>query len=189
MVDLLDYVSGIVGSDPGPMFRPWGNIRRDLHDACRRAANAFEAEASVARAMGRTDEADHMARCAAHLRPGLSPNDLRRTHATWLRAGGVDLGLVARQLRHADTRMVSRVYARLDARTAGRTLSDALGCDTGVSERGAAGAFTRPAGPQKPREFVPRDGIEPPTRGFSVLGPMSWEAEKRRPARGLRRVV
>lgn len=41
-------------------------------------------------------------------------NDLRRTCAQWLRRDGVALELVSAVLGHADTRMVSRVYGRLD---------------------------------------------------------------------------
>ncbi|MFO0562406.1 MAG: tyrosine-type recombinase/integrase [Polyangiales bacterium] len=42
-------------------------------------------------------------------------NDLRRTCAQWLRRDGVALELVSAVLGHADTRMVARVYGRLDA--------------------------------------------------------------------------
>lgn len=98
MRPLLEQVLAVRGDIVGPLFRPWGNCRRELAEACARAG----------------------------LEP-VSPNDLRRTHATWLRASGVDLGLVARQLRHRDTRMVERVYGRLDARTAGAAIAARLG--------------------------------------------------------------
>lgn len=45
---------------------------------------------------------------------GLSPNDLRRTFATRLRQQGVPPYLIAGVLGHADSRMVERVYGRLD---------------------------------------------------------------------------
>ncbi len=151
-----------------PLFRPWGNIRRDLGEACERAK----------------------------LEP-LTPNDLRRTHATWLRAGGVDLGAIARQLRHTDTRMVARVYGRLDAASVGGVIAAQMGCDVFVPEpmdRGALsalgglGASTKSLG-----KLVPRDGIEPPTRGFSILPPPPRGANGRPTKRAdpvkLRRVV
>jgi len=65
-------------------FARWSNIRRDLHQAC---------------------DAAKIARC--------SPNDLRRTLATLLRAHGVEPQLLAPMLGHADSRMVERVYGRL----------------------------------------------------------------------------
>jgi integrase len=154
---LLEHV---LATCPGSrLFRPWTNIRRDLAEACERVA---------ARRTGRPlEEVKGSAELQAAF-PRVSPNDLRRTHATWLRAAGVDLGLVARQLRHVDTRMVSRVYGRLDAVSAGAALGVALGCDTGVPEshrkRGSSGL----GGHASAAESVPRGGIEPPTRGFSI---------------------
>ena len=42
-----------------------------------------------------------------------SPDDLRRTCATWLRQDGAPPDLIAPVMGHADTRMVERVYGRL----------------------------------------------------------------------------
>lgn len=67
----------------GRLFRPWGNIRRDLHAACDRAGV-----------------------------PRVSPNDLRRTCATWMIGAGTSTLAVSRTLRHRDTRMVELVYGR-----------------------------------------------------------------------------
>lgn len=66
------------------MFEPWRNVRRDLANAC----EALEI-------------------------PKVTPNDLRRTHANWLRAAGVDLGSIADVLGHVDSRMVEKVYGKL----------------------------------------------------------------------------
>ncbi len=66
------------------MFAPWVNINRDL-----------------------------AAYCTALEIPRVTPNDLRRTHANWLRAAGVDLGSIADVLGHVDSRMVERVYGKL----------------------------------------------------------------------------
>jgi len=73
-----------VNGQLGPLFRPWTNIRRDLHAACKRA---------------------HIAPC--------SSNDLRRTFATWLLRAGVPNDRVARLLGHTTTHMVDRVYGKL----------------------------------------------------------------------------
>lgn len=53
---------------------------------------------------------------AARRRAGIEdchPHDLRRTCGSWLIQGGVDIGRVARILRHADVRITARVYAHL----------------------------------------------------------------------------
>lgn len=68
----------------GLLFSPWGNVRRDLHEACERVGI-----------------------------PPCSPNDLRRTTATWLRNAGVAPQLIAVVLGHRDARMVERVYGRM----------------------------------------------------------------------------
>jgi integrase len=84
------------GTSSGRLFRPWSNVRRDL--------------------------------CLAGQRVGLgklSPNDLRRTLATWLVNAGVPLYLVAKLLRHADTRMVERVYGKASATSVGNLIDGA----------------------------------------------------------------
>jgi integrase len=45
----------------------------------------------------------------------LSPNDLRRAHAQWLRRGGVQPADLAPVMGHADSRMVERVYGKVTA--------------------------------------------------------------------------
>jgi integrase len=78
-------------------FRPWGNVRRDLHRACGRAGVA-----------------------------PLGPNDFRRSLATWLVRAGVPLELVAEVLRHKSTAMVHRVYGVRDAASTGRAIEGYL---------------------------------------------------------------
>jgi integrase len=46
--------------------------------------------------------------------PVVTPNDLRRSHAHWLRAAGIDPSLIAPVMGHADSRMVEKVYGRLE---------------------------------------------------------------------------
>jgi integrase len=148
MRPLLEHVLAVRGDITGPLFRPWTNIRGDLANACARAGLER-----------------------------VSPNDLRRTQATWLRCLGIEPSLIARQLRHKDTRMVERVYGRMPADAAGAALRARLGepqikpakrRDTGVSHGGVQGGPNGRIGRENPRFPVPRDGIEPPTRGFSI---------------------
>lgn len=68
----------------GPVVQPWGNVRRDLHAACIRAGV-----------------------------PKVSPNDLRRTFASWLVQQGVPLLTIAAMMGHSSTRMLEKVYGKL----------------------------------------------------------------------------
>ncbi len=134
------------------LFGALGNIRRDLIAACR----------------------------AAKIAP-CSPNDLRRTHSHWLRAEGVPLELVAPMMGHASTRMVQTVYGKLSAdelaaRLCG-VIPSAKDYNAGATERkdsGRLGALPGQGNSAKNRgkrstSGVPRDRIELPTRGFSIL--------------------
>lgn len=71
----------------------WKNVRRDLHKACAKA----------------------------RIEP-VSPNDLRRTFASWLKQAGRDSMAVGRLLGHTSSRMVELVYGHLDQ----KTLRDAI---------------------------------------------------------------
>jgi integrase len=153
----LRYAQGVEGQ----LFLPWQNVRRDLAQACDRAG----------------------------IQP-CTPNDLRRTCATWLRQAGAAPDLIAPVMGHADTRMVERVYGRMPIDDLERRLAAAIGqsdCSAGATTTCSAGAtdsdksegFTGlPALAADPRNektplkagfFVPRDRIELPTRGFSIL--------------------
>ncbi len=79
-------------------FAHWQNVRRDLHVAC---------------------DAAGIARC--------SPNDLRRSIATLMRARGVEPHLIGAYLGHADSRMAERVYGRLAVEQLGHLLEAAVG--------------------------------------------------------------
>lgn len=67
-----------------PLFHPWGKLHRDVHAACRRAQIA-----------------------------PVTPNDLRRSFATWHRAAGVDVASVAAMLGHTTDKLAQTTYARL----------------------------------------------------------------------------
>lgn len=68
----------------GRVVERWTNVRRDLHAACDRAG--------VKR---------------------VSPNDLRRTFASWLVQQGVPLLTIAAMMGHTSTRMLEKVYGKL----------------------------------------------------------------------------
>ncbi len=58
--------------------------------------------------------------------PHVSPNDLRRTCATWLVEHGVELYHVSKILGHKDTRMVERVYGQLRKEVLARLVNSQL---------------------------------------------------------------
>ena len=143
---LLEYALRYAAGTDGLLFLPWASARRDLLAACKRAG---------------------IPRC--------SPNDLRRTCATWLRAAGVPPDLIAPVMGHADTRMVERVYGRLPIQTLASRIAAAMGpehCSTFVTapvDSAGFGGLNGLAGNANSLKTMPRGGIEPPTRGFSVL--------------------
>lgn len=77
---------------------PWTNVRRDLTRAIARADPAWPKNEK-----GEPEP--------------LTPNDLRRTFASWMVQAGVPLLVVARLLGHSTTRMVEAVYGQLDLAT------------------------------------------------------------------------
>lgn len=77
--------AALSAAGPDRLWAPWTKITRDLHLGAGRAEI-----------------------------PVLSSNDLRRTFATWMRADGLPLHVIAAAMGHTDSRMVERVYGRLD---------------------------------------------------------------------------
>jgi integrase len=73
-------------------FPVWGNVLRDLPAACARAQLPGAPKKGI---------------------PAATPNDLRRTFASWCANAGVSLLATARMMGHGSTRMVELVYARL----------------------------------------------------------------------------
>jgi integrase len=157
-------------------FRDHQHPQREA-DPAREGAHLRAAAGALFRKTG--DEFRWALRYAAR-RAGLehvTPNDLRRTYSTWLRAGGASLETIAPTMGHADTRMLERVYAKLSPELLGARLRAELGLDTVWTDqrkkkRAPGTSETRPQ-----REMVPRGGIEPPTRGFSVPGRI-WRAPR-----------
>jgi integrase len=70
-----------MAGNAGPLFPRWSNVRRDLHAGCKRASVA-----------------------------PVSPNDLRRTFASWLCQDGVNETTCAQLMGHSSSAMVRRVY-------------------------------------------------------------------------------
>lgn len=136
----------------GPVVGNWGNARRALHDACARAKI-----------------------------PHCSPNDLRRTFASWLKQRGVDSAIVAPLLGHSSTKMVDLVYGQIDTATMARAVALLPGSGERAISGRNAGAFGGQDGHPAPaaaienrsdvaEELVLGVGIEPTTRGFSIRG-------------------
>lgn len=129
------------------LFRRWANIRRDISDAC---------------------EAAGIERC--------TPNDLRRTFGHWLRNAGVPLEIIAPTLGHATTKMAQLVYAKPDADELAALTKAAvqkIPVSVGYLPETERDAVDSPDSVDKVtreivEEVVPRGGVEPPTRGFSV---------------------
>lgn len=155
---LLAHALAHAAGEGGRLFLPWGNVRHDLIAACRRA---------------------EIERC--------SPNDLRRSFAHWLRAEGVPLELLAPMMGHASTRMVQAVYGKLGpGELAARIRLHVTKHKPDAGGNWTANPATLTVAPGLPRQgdamnpprneafAVPRDGIEPPTRGFSNQVELSY---------------
>ena len=129
---------------------PWTNARRDLHDACDRAG---------------------LEHC--------SPNDLRRTFSSWLKQQGVDSFTVAKMMGHTSSRMVELVYGHLNdaASLNAMNVMPPLPTLPPAGSKWVAMQGPKPEISETPETPptessqhlpVPRAGIEPATRGFSV---------------------
>ena len=158
--------------EKGVLFTPWGNMHRDLNAALERAH------------ISRASKGETISTLT------LSSNDLRRTTATWLRSEGVPPDLIAAILGHKDSRMVERVYGRMpqdllasrirasvnlisedDCTIVVRKREDAMSQMSSMSSTAQVGhKREKPSRGAIQEGFsgLPRDGVEPPTRGFSV---------------------
>lgn len=118
----------VEGVEAGPLFvDAWGNVRRDLNIARKRAVAKLRARADRERAFGREAQAARLEADATSLDEQLSPNDLRRTCATWLRERGASTENIAGILRHVDARMVERVYGKLAPKELGESIRRDVG--------------------------------------------------------------
>jgi integrase len=169
--ELLAYALKHAEGRGGKLFLPWGNVRRDLIEACRRAGI-----------------------------PPCSTNDLRRTYSTWHKQAGVSNDTLHPNMGHKDGRMLDRVYGRLTSEQRREAMLRELGMlDPRPVPEAAAASFPEPESESaltdqttrstfaadalestgfgvffgnsedsKCPNSLPRGGIEPPTRGFSV---------------------
>jgi integrase len=94
--ELLEHAIEEASGVDGALFEPWPWLHRELRAACARLGIA-----------------------------PVSPNDLRRTYASFLAQGGAREEHIARSMGHASSEMVRRVYAQLPTRDLGRLLSPA----------------------------------------------------------------
>lgn len=103
----------------GRAFRPWsdGSMSRDLHCASARAGCRISGHLGPNRQQLKY-ACDRM-ECKLAALPRISPNDLRRTFATWLRLDGVPLELIAPMMGHSTTTMVQQVYGKLTGNQVG----------------------------------------------------------------------
>jgi integrase len=100
--------------------------------------------------------------------PHVTPNDLRRTYSTWLRAAGARSENVWPTMGHTDGRMLERTYDGTSPAILAALLSVDMGLDTVWTERSKSTATDETNATASPSEKVPGTGIEPVTRGFSV---------------------
>jgi integrase len=174
--DLLAHAERYAEGTGGLLFRPWANTRRDINEACARAGKAaLRAHlAATKQTFGALTKSQQAALRARFAFPPVSPNDLRRTYATWLRQHGTEPHLIAVALGHTDSRMAERVYGRMPVESLGRMLAERVGdCSAFVANTRSAERPVQHIGQLERADFpvnvVPRDRIELPTRGFSIL--------------------
>jgi integrase len=127
----------------GPVVQPWPNDKRELARACARAGV-----------------------------PRVTPNDLRRTFATWLKQKDVDSAVVAAMMGHSSTAMVDRVYGKLDEMSFRRAIAKlpqraestepdaAAGCHAGATHSTAAPGADGTAGTGEPKRETADSGVE-----------------------------
>ena len=129
---LLEYAVEHAKGHGDSLFQSWRNVRRDLAEACTRAK---------------------IERC--------SPNDLRRTFASWQVEAGVPLFPIAQAMGHRDTRMLERVYGRQTPEQLAALMARAMGltsasenCSNFVTAAPASPGFRAPDGPNGPAPAV-----------------------------------
>jgi integrase len=107
--ELVEYALAHAQGPGDPMFLCWENVRRDLDAACIR----IEKKLNPGFKHGPHKLSKRLRLVPPRPFPSVSPNDLRRTCGTWLRAQGAPPHLIAPVMGHKDSRMVERVYGRL----------------------------------------------------------------------------
>lgn len=100
----------------GRIVQRWGNRRRELSAAWWRVVGYKPPP-------GWSHGKNKSGKTSIKGAPRISPNDLRRTYASWLKQAGADSQAVAELLGHASTRMVEAVYGRLNEDAYRRTVA------------------------------------------------------------------
>ena len=165
--ELVNYALEYAMGKDGLLFRPNTSFTHALYRAC----DCITTTRAIASVMAFLRWAPAPAELGPYeVFPRISSHDLRRTFGTWLRADGVAVSEVAAMLGHADSRMAERVYAKLPPDLLRDLLSEFCqpAAGNGLPKAGTGGHSRHCAAPRLPLEMVPRGGIEPPTRGFSV---------------------
>ena len=117
----------------GPAFGVWTNVLRALRRAALRLSTC-----PSCRGKGRAaPSADCLGCRRTPTFASCTPNDLRRTLGHWLRDAGVEPHLIAKVLRHVDSRMAEMVYAK-GSKAGLRTLLEAQ-----LSVRAQAATLTK----------------------------------------------
>lgn len=101
----------------GRIVERWTSRRRDLSFAWWKVVG-FEPPQGWSKGKDK-----HGSKTSIKGAPRISPNDLRRTYASWLKQAGADSQAVAELLGHASTRMVEAVYGRLNEDAYRRTVA------------------------------------------------------------------
>lgn len=135
---LLKYAMKHAGGTTA-LFAPWGSPQQTLEWACKRV--------SIER---------------------VTPNDLRRTFAQWMRRDGVPLELCAPMMGHKTTAMLQRVYGRLDTDTLEARVRASLEWTTNGPPGNGTGAVS--AGFRNPRKSTQVRGKTQKQRGGSSGG-------------------
>ena len=159
LVELLEQIHP--DARHGHVVPKWENARRDLTTFVR-AHNRAQKKAALAEK-----------RQAPVPMRNISPNDLRRTFASWLKQAGVDSMAVAKMLGHTSSRMVEMVYGHLNDATMQAAI-EKLPTPTTPT---LAQPGTSSADPKKPRRRfgIPTQVTTPPLLLVDELQPLTTD--------------
>ena len=170
---LLAFAHEHAGGEGARLFAPWSNVRHDLEAACRRAKIERCSPNDLRRTFARWLRAAGAA--PDLIAPAMGHVDTRMVERVYGRMTPAEL---ANRIGMAtgggpEALLIRLVLADLEAifALAGGPAPRREGCITGASDRVDFAGRAATLGSKTPQftgEFVPRDGIEPPTRGFSI---------------------